>query len=79
MELAAYNIPMVVGYDVNWISRLIIGMLLKIDHISLVNILLEKGIVPELVGVKFKSALIAKELNSLLNDETLRAKQKTGL
>ena len=79
LELAAYNIPMVVGYDVNWISRLIIGMLLKIDHISLVNILLEKELVPELVGVKFKSDLIAKQLNSLVNDETFRAKQKTGL
>ena len=79
LELAAYNIPMVVGYDVNWISRLIIGMLLKIDHISLVNILLGKELVPELVGVKFKSDLIAKQLNSLVNDETFRAKQKTGL
>ena len=29
LELAAYNIPMVVGYDVNWISRLIIGILLN--------------------------------------------------
>ncbi len=79
LELAAYNIPMVVGYDVNWISRLIIGMLLKIDHISLVNIILEKEIVPELVGVKFKADLIAKQLNALINDESLRVKQKNGL
>jgi lipid-A-disaccharide synthase len=79
LELAAYNIPMVVGYDVNWISRLIIGMLLKIDHISLVNIILEKEIVPELVGVKFKADLIAKQLNVLINDESLRVKQKNGL
>jgi len=79
LELAAYNIPMVVGYDVNWISRLIIGMLLKINHISLVNIILEKEIVPELVGVKFKADLIAKQLNALINDESLRVKQKNGL
>ena len=70
---------MVVGYDVNWISRLIIGMLLKIDHISLVNIILEKEIVPELVGVKFKADLIATQLNVLINDESLRVKQKNGL
>lgn len=79
LELAAYNIPMVVGYDVNWISRLIIGMLLKIDHISLVNIILEKEIVPELVGVKFKADLIAKQLNALIKDESLRVEQKNGL
>ncbi len=79
LELAAYNLPMVVGYDVNWISRLIIKRLLKIDHISLVNIISEKKIISEFVGADFKAALIAAEMNGLINDETLRAKQKKEL
>ena len=31
------------------------------------------------MGINFKANLIAQQLNSLLNDEALRAKQKNGL
>ena len=79
LELAAYNTPMVVGYDVNWISRLMIKRLLKIDHISLVNIISGKKIIPEFVGKEFKADLIAAEVNSLINDVALRAGQKKEL
>ena len=79
LELAAHNTPMVVGYDVNWISRLIIKRLLKINHISLVNIISGKKIIPEFVGSQFKAGLIATEVNSLINDEALRTRQKKGL
>ncbi len=78
LELAAYNTPMVVGYDVNWVSRQIISILLKINHISLVNIILDKKLVPEYVGGNFKANLIASELNRLVVDEALRNEQKRG-
>ena len=41
LDLAANNVPMVIGYDVAPLSRLIIRMLLKTDTVTLVNLVSE--------------------------------------
>ena len=79
LELAAAGTPMVVGYDVNFFSRLIIKSLLKIDNVSLVNILLKRALIPEFIGKKFKSDLIANGLIELLENKTVFSQQKVGL
>ncbi|HHI69391.1 MAG TPA: lipid-A-disaccharide synthase, partial [Rhodobacteraceae bacterium] len=50
LELAAANTPMVIAYDMNWLSRLLIGRMLKVDTVTLVNLVSETRVVPEFLG-----------------------------
>lgn len=79
LELAAARTPMVVGYDVNFFTRLIIKSLLKIDDVSLVNILLKRTLIPEFIGKKCKPDLIANSLLELIENKTVYSQQKVGL
>lgn len=50
LELAAYSVPMVIGYDMGWLSRQIIGRMVKTDTVTLVNLVSETRHVPEFIG-----------------------------
>ena len=50
LELAAAETPMVIAYDVNWISRQIIAYMLRIDTMTLVNLISETRDIPECNG-----------------------------
>ena len=50
LELAAANVPMVIGYDMAWLSRLVLPRLMKIDTFTLVNLVSETRAVPEFIG-----------------------------
>lgn len=50
LELAAAETPMVIAYDVNWISRQIIAYMLRIDTLTLVNLISETRDIPECNG-----------------------------
>lgn len=66
VELAASETPMVIAYDMNWISRRIIASKLKVDTVTLVNLVSETRDVPEFLGEACKPAPIAAALNALL-------------
>jgi lipid-A-disaccharide synthase len=59
LELAAANTPMVIAYDMNWISRVLIARLLKTDTVTLVNLVSETRVVPEFLGKNCEPAKIA--------------------
>ncbi|GAD56558.1 lipid-A-disaccharide synthase [Limimaricola cinnabarinus] len=50
LELAAADTPMVVAYDMGWVSRVIIGRMLLTDTVTLVNLVSETRSVPEYIG-----------------------------
>jgi lipid-A-disaccharide synthase len=50
LELAANATPMVIAYDMNPISRFLIGRMLKIDTVTLVNLVSDTRSVPECLG-----------------------------
>ncbi len=50
LELAAAQTPMVIAYDMAWLSRIIIGRMLMVDTVTLVNLVSETRTVPEFVG-----------------------------
>ncbi|MEP5731906.1 MAG: lipid-A-disaccharide synthase [Sulfitobacter sp.] len=51
LELAASQTPMVIAYDMNWLSRQIIGRMVKLDTVTLVNLVTQTRSVPEFIGV----------------------------
>ena len=60
LELAAADTPMVIAYDMNWLSRVVIGRMLKVDTVTLVNLVSDTRVVPEFIGKRCRPDLIAQ-------------------
>lgn len=75
LELAANRTPMVIAYDMAPISRMIIARMLKIDTVTLVNLVSESRAIPEFIGANCLPAPIAKSLLALLEDPAAIAAQ----
>ncbi len=67
LELAASRTPMVIAYDVSWISRQIIAAMLKIDTLTLVNLVSETRAIPECNGKHCNPPEIAAALLKMLD------------
>ena len=64
--------PMVIVYKVSRLSYLIGRLLVHVDHIGMVNLVVGKGIVPELLQKDANPERIAKEALLILKDPGLR-------
>jgi lipid-A-disaccharide synthase len=71
-ELAFYQKPMVVAHKVNCFSYWLLKGLIKVKYVTIINLLAEKEVIPELLQRKCKPALIAQKLQSLLDDNRKR-------
>jgi lipid-A-disaccharide synthase len=70
LETALFGVPEVVVYKTSGISYRIARTVVsrRIKHISLVNLILDKDSVPELIQSDFTADNITKELNRILSD-----------
>lgn len=75
LELAANRVPMVIGYDMAPISRALIGMLLRTDTVTLVNLVTSSREVPEFLGRRCQPGPMATALLDLLDDPAARSAQ----
>ena len=66
LELAAASTPMVIAYDVSWLSRQIFKRMLKIDTVTLVNLVSETRVVPEFIAENCQPEAITQGLLDLL-------------
>ncbi len=66
LELAAAGTPMVIAYDMAWLSRQIIGRMLRVDTVTLVNLVSETRAVPEFIGAECVPERIAPALLEVL-------------
>jgi lipid-A-disaccharide synthase len=67
LELAAAATPMVIAYDMNWLSRTIISRMLKIDTVTLVNLVSDTRTIPEFIGKNCQPDLIAPAVLKVLD------------
>ena len=67
LELAANATPMVIAYDMGWLSRQIIGRMLITDTVTLVNLVTDTRVIPEFIGKNCRANLIAPALLETLN------------
>ncbi len=70
LETAIFNVPQVVCYKTSIISYWIGRMVIKVKHISLVNLIAEKQIVTELIQDQYNPKRLRHELNLLLDEST---------
>lgn len=66
LETALLGIPQVCGYIANPISIQIAKLLVKVKYISLVNLNLDRQVIPELIQDDFNPDTIEKNLRSLM-------------
>ena len=74
LETALYKVPQVVCYKANWISYQIAKRIITLEYISLVNLIMKKEVVKELIQDDFTKKNLKKELTSILDVEA-RANQ----
>ncbi len=68
LELAASDTPMVIGYDMNWLSWQIMSRMALIDTVTLANLVAESRVVPEFLGPAFQAEEIAPAILRVLED-----------
>ncbi|HEY0212512.1 MAG TPA: lipid-A-disaccharide synthase, partial [Paenirhodobacter sp.] len=79
LELAANRVPMVIAYDASFISWHIIWNMMKIDTVTLVNLVSDTRAVPEFLGPACRAERIAPALEALLSDPSARAAQMAAM
>ncbi len=78
LELALANIPMLVTYRVNPVSHQIARRMIRIKYASIINLLLDRPVVPELLQYDSRPDRLAAELHRLLTDRDAVAIQRQG-
>lgn len=68
LETALFKVPQVVCYKGSWFSYQIGKRLVKLDYISLVNLIMDKEVVKELIQNDFNNKNLNKELDIILDD-----------
>ena len=78
LELALARLPMVVGYRLNPMTEALLDRVLKVRQVNLVNLLLGRSLVTELLGPYCSPLRLAASLAQLVNDEQVRAAHRQG-
>jgi lipid-A-disaccharide synthase len=66
LETALFKVPQVVCYKGNWISYQIAKRIITLDYISLVNLIMEREVVKELVQNDLTPTHLKRELDRIL-------------
>jgi len=69
LETALFRIPEIVCYKANFISYHIGKLLIKINYISLVNLIMDSEVVTELIQDEFNTKRLSTELENILSGE----------
>ena len=69
LELARTKTPMIVVYDSNFISALIIRFMVNLKWANLINIIRNKEVIPEFLFNKFQIYKVISEINSLMTNK----------
>jgi len=66
LETAIWDVPQVVVYKANWFSYIVAKSLVSIGYISLVNLIMDKEVIKELLQEECSASMITSQLNEIL-------------
>lgn len=66
LETALFKVPQIVCYRANWFSYQIAKRIITLDFISLVNLIMNKEVVKELIQNELNTGNLKKELHAIL-------------
>jgi lipid-A-disaccharide synthase len=78
LELGLARLPMVIGYRVSRLTAMIARRLVKIRYVCLLNFLVDRPVVPELLQEDCRPDRLAAELSGLMDDPARRTAQLEG-
>lgn len=78
LELALAKLPMVVGYRLNPLTEKLLDRVLQVRQVNLVNLLLGRPLVCELLGPNCTPERLAAAIAELTRDERVRAEHRQG-
>ena len=67
LETALFEVPQVVCYKGSWLSYQIARRIITLDYISLVNLIMNKEVVPELIQSNFNRSRLSAELRKIIS------------
>ena len=76
LETALFGVPQVVCYKGNPISYWLAKKLIKVKYISLVNLIMDKPVITELIQADLNETMIIQELDKILNNKKHISKLK---
>ena len=72
LELAATETPMVIAYDMGFLSRMIFRFLVRVNSVNLVNLISNQRLIPEFIGNNCKPDKIVQALLNELDNPTVQ-------
>ena len=69
LETALFNVPQVVCYKANWLSYQIAKRIITLDYISLVNLIMGREVVKELIQGNLNTKNIVSGLSKILDED----------
>ncbi len=74
LETALLGKPMIVVYRVSWVTYLLARLLVRVDHIGMVNLIAGERLMPELVQSEVTAERLAAESRVILDDAGVRSR-----
>jgi lipid-A-disaccharide synthase len=74
LEIALLNRPMIIIYRVSWLTYYLARLLVRVDHIGMVNLIAGERLVPELVQNDANPARLIAESRILLDNREVRSR-----
>ena len=78
VELAVAGVPAVVAYRVNPLTAILAARMIRVEHVSVVNLLLERELQPELLQGRCTAKNLAAAVKRLLDEPEARRAQLEG-
>jgi lipid-A-disaccharide synthase len=78
LELAMARTPMVIAYKLNPITAMLARRVIKTRYVNLINLILKREVVPELLLGACRPDRLADAVGHLLDDPAARAAQRAG-
>ncbi len=79
LELALARLPTVVLYRTSWLTAAVARRLIQVPYVSLINLVADTAVVPELLQERCTPTELAKASRTLLGDETVWRAQVRAL
>ncbi|HIJ64289.1 MAG TPA: lipid-A-disaccharide synthase [Rhodospirillaceae bacterium] len=79
LELALAGLPMIITYRVTPVTAWLLRRLVKVKWACLLNLLLDRQVVPEFLQERCRAATLAAAVAEVMDDETVRRTQRDGL
>jgi len=75
LEFLLYQIPLIIGYKINYLSYLIVKMLIKIKFANIINLIANQEIIPEAIQQNCSPEYLLPKIKELLTNKNFANQQ----